>query len=99
MSSFDKWQTEDRRLVILIILAKSEGYCCNEILMEQLLEQRGHVVSSDRLRTDLGWLQEQGLIKVKDIEDMQIATVNRRGIEVSQGRVEVAGVKRPLPGA
>src|SRR5579872_700927 len=99
MSSFEKWQTEDRRLVILLLLAASEGYCSNEFLLQTLLEQRGHVVSDDRVRTDLSWLQEQGLLTVKEVGETQIATINRRGIEVSEGRATVTGVKRPRPGA
>lgn len=99
MKNYEQALAEDRRLVILLILAASDGYRCNEFLLQTLLEQRGHMVSDDRLRTDLGWLEEQGLVTVKDIEGTQIATVNRRGVEVSEGRSAVPGIKRPRPGA
>lgn len=99
MKSYEQALAEDRRLVILLILAVSAGYSCNEFLLQTLLEQRGHIVSDDRIRSDLDWLQEQGLVKVEEIADTRIATINRRGIEVSEGRVTASGVKRPRPGA
>lgn len=99
MSNFDKWQTEDRRLVILLMLAASDGYRCNEFLLQTLLEQRGHFVSDDRLRTDLRWLEEQGLLATEELAGTMIATINRRGVEVSEGRASVPGIKRPRPGA
>src|SRR5690348_2943918 len=99
MKDYAQVQAEDRRLAILLILAESGGYRCNEFLLQTLLEQRGHVVSDDRLRTDLGWLEEQGLLKTEILGEAMIATANRRGVEVSEGRVTVAGVKRPRPGA
>ncbi len=99
MSGYEKFQTEDRRLVILRILAESDGYRCNEYLLKQLLEVQGHAVSKDRLRTDLGWLQEQGLLKeLKQIGETTVATLNDRGLDVSNGLTTVAGVKRPAAG-
>lgn len=97
-SAYERFQTEDRRLMILMILADSDGYACNEYLLRQILEVQGHAVSKDRLRTDLGWLQEQGFIKVKLIGETDIATINDRGVDVSKGRTIVAGVKRPGAG-
>lgn len=98
MTSYEQMRTEDRRLVILLLLAESDGYCCNEFLLQRLLEQRGHMISDDRLRTDLGWLREQGLLTIKEIEGTQIATINRRGVEASEGRSTIAGITRPRPG-
>lgn len=98
MKSYEQALGEDRRLVILLILAASDGYRCNEFLLQTLLEQRGHTVSDDRLRTDLDWLQEQSLLHVEEIAGTRIATATRRGVEVSEGRITTTGVKRPRPG-
>ena len=59
---------------------------------------RGHDVSQDRVRSDLDWLQEQGLLTVRDIQDSRVATINGRGVDVSAGRTKLTGVKRPRPG-
>ena len=65
---FSTHLTEDRRLVVLRVLAESSGYTANEFILQQMLEQFGHVVSIDRVRTDLAWLQEQQmLMKVLEI--------------------------------
>lgn len=98
MSSYEQVKTEDRRLVILLLLKESDGYRCNEFLLNDLLNERGHAVSQDRVRSDLDWLQEQGLLKVQDIHDTRIATINQRGVDVAGGRITVSGVKRPRAG-
>lgn len=89
----------DRRLVILKVLEDGATYACNEHLLRSLVGSFGHVVPADRLRTDLAWLAEQGLIDVREIGGVQIATLTQRGLDVAQGRAHVPGIKRPAPGA
>ena len=89
----------DRRLVILKLLQDSAGYACNEHLLGALLGSFGHLVPSDRLRTDLAWLAEQSLIQVAEVGGIEIATISQRGLDVANGRAHVPGVKRPTPGA
>lgn len=89
----------DRRLVLLRVLANSTAYACNEHLLGTLAGSFGHVVTTDRLRTDLAWLAEQGLITLCEVSGVQIATLLQRGLDVAQGRAHVPGVKRPAPGA
>ena len=89
----------DRRLVILKVLQDSAAYACNEHLLGSLLGSFGHVITADRLRTDLAWLAEQGLISVRDVGGVEIATIVQRGLDVAQGIASVPGVKRPAPGA
>lgn len=97
-SAFEKYLTEDRRLVILMILAQSAGYACNEHLLRQVLSSQAHNVSKDRLRSDLAWLKEQDLITVEDIGGTLVAKAGDRGVDVSKGLVIVPGVKRPDAG-
>lgn len=89
---------EDRRLVILRVLLESAAYTANEYLLHSMAERFGHVVSSDRIVTDLSWLGEQGLISVDDVAGVRIARLLARGEDVARGRVEVPGVKRPRAG-
>lgn len=89
---------EDRRLVILRVLLESAAYTANEYLLHSMVERFGHVVSSDRIVTDLSWLGEQGLISVDDVAGVRIARLLARGEDVARGRVEVPGVKRPRAG-
>src|SRR5262245_45284068 len=98
MSSFAEHFAADRRLVILRLLAGAPGYQANEYLLHAALPNKGHSVSRDMIRTDLAWLAEQGLVSVKRPEDVAIATLTERGVDVGAGRAAVPGVKRPLPG-
>ena len=89
---------EDRRLVILRVLLESAAYTANEYLLHSMVERLGHVVSTDRIHTDLAWLKEQGLISVDDVATVLVAKLQARGEDAARGRVEVPGVKRPRAG-
>ena len=90
--------TEDRRLVILRVLAEDPGYALNMYLIQDCLKLLGHAVSMDRVVTDLDWLAEQGLITVSGVSGVKVASLTVRGADVASGRAVVTGVKRPLPG-
>lgn len=95
--SFQKLLEEDRRLVILRTLAQDAGYDLNEHVLSAALAELGHTVSRDRLRADLAWLAEQGLIKANDISGVRVVRLTPRGEDVALGRAMVPGVKRPAP--
>lgn len=95
--TFEAHQTEDRRLVLLRVLADSTGYQTNEFLLESMLDEMGHTVSNDRLRSDLAWLTEQQLITQQAVGGVTIAKLTARGFDVARGRAQVPGVKRPRP--
>ena len=92
---FSTHLTEDRRLVVLRVLAESAGYTANEYILQQMLEQFGHVASIDRIRADLAWLRAQQLLTVSQVADVHIARITARGQDVAAGRTVVPGVKRP----
>ena len=92
---FSTHLTEDRRLVVLHVLAESAGYTANEYILQQMLEQFGHVASIDRIRADLAWLHEQQLLTVSQVADVHIARITARGQDVAAGRTVVPGIKRP----
>ena len=92
---FSTHLTEDRRRVVLRVLAESAGYTANEYILQQMLEQFGHVASIDRIRADLAWLHEQQLLTVSQVADVHIARITARGQDVAAGRTVVPGVKRP----
>lgn len=89
--------TEDIRLVILRFLAEDAGFDLNESIIHSALATLGHNVSRDRVRVELAWLAEQGLLTIKDVVGVQVATLNGRGLDVAEGRAIVPGVKRPGP--
>jgi Fe2+ or Zn2+ uptake regulation protein len=89
--------TSDIRLVILRALAEDDGYSLNESVLQSILAMFGHKVSRDRVKTELAWLAEQGLVKIDTVVNIQVASITGRGMDVACGQVVVPGVKRPGP--
>ena len=90
--------TEDIRLVILRALECDSGYSHNESILHTILDQFGHRISRDRVRTELRWLEEQGFLKIEMAGDYMVAKLTGRGADVATGCITVPGVKRPRPG-
>ena len=99
MSDFSRLLEEDRRLVILRLLAEAPDYRGNSYLLQSALDGFGHAVGLDRLVQDLAWLDEQGLVRIESVGAVTIATLTARGNDVATGRSRVPGVKRPAPEA
>lgn len=96
--SFDQFQTQDRRLVLLRGLENAAQYRANVFLLRRYCEAIGHTVSTDRLAADLAWLKEQDLVTLQTAQGVEVATLTERGLDVATGRAEVPGVQRPRPG-
>ena len=100
MKNFAAVMAEDRRLSILLCLDRAAGYKSNHFLLTHYLDAiHAHKVSHDVVRSDLAWLAEQGLVTLAQMEDQTTALLTTRGADVANGRAEVPGIKRPLPGA
>lgn len=88
---------EDQRLVTLRGLQEMPGYSANDSILHSVLEQYGHRLSRDQVRTHLSWLGEQGLVSLQTLGNTHIAALTERGADVACGRASVPGVKRPGP--
>jgi len=97
--SFKTILTEDQRLVMLRALEQDAGYDLNESILQSFLGAYGHSVSRDKVRTELRWLEEQGLVTINEVAAILVATLTGRGADVAKGLAVVDGVKRPRPGA
>ena len=95
--SFKEHLAADRRLVVLRLLADSTGYQANVYIVEAALNDMGHATSSDQVKGDLAWLDEQALLTRSDVAGVTIARITRRGLDVARGNATVPGVKRPEP--
>jgi hypothetical protein len=97
MSMGQAWRAH-LRLSILRLLAETPGYSANESLVTDVLrDDLGFGCSRDQVRTELRWLEEQGLLHAPETAGLKIATVTDRGVDVAAGRAVVDGVKRPSP--
>ena len=95
--SFAKFEEEDRKLVILRLLAEDNDYRVNSAILQQGIDLYGHSVSRDRLHTDLVWLAEQDLVTTENINSVLVVKLTQRGLDVANGRANVPGVRRPGP--
>lgn len=99
MTTLDDVLAKDRRLVILRALS-DQNYALNESVLAIVLEEFGHRVSRDVVRTELAWLAEQGLVTLETVGGrLIVATLTERGGEVATGRAKVPGVRRPSAGS
>lgn len=97
--TYGNFISPDIRLSILLLLLEGGQYSHNEYVIQQGLAFRfGHSLSSDKLRTEVAWLAEQGLVENRDAFVPWIVSMTTRGKDVAEGKTTVPGVKRPEPG-
>jgi hypothetical protein len=88
---------EDQRLTLLIGLTDMHGYSANQHVLQGILAKFAHHCSSDKLSTELVWLEEQGLVRLGAVAGCKVATLTQRGLDVAEGRASQPGVKRRAP--
>lgn len=89
---------EDRRLVILRLLAEQNAYRSNSSVLHAGLHHLGVNGTRDDVLTDLHWLRDQGYLGMETaVPGVHVATLSARGKEVAEGQVQVPGVSRPSP--
>ncbi len=93
--SFSEYLRRDVRLVSLRILSETPSYRANSSVLSNLLHQFGHSVTRDQVKTELRWLEEQGLLKLEEAGSVLVATLTERGQDVAEGRAFVDGVAKP----
>lgn len=94
--NFNELKRSDMRLVMLRSIA-DDGYSLNESLIQTVLELYGHTATRDQVRTQMRWLEEQGLVSIDDIAGILVAKLTGRGADVASGKATVDGIKRPRP--
>ena len=99
MTTLAQTLAEDRRGIILRVLADQGDFALNEGVLQDALERFGHKVAQDMVRDDLSWLKDHGLLSVAELSGgaLWIANLTKRGEDVAAGRAKVPGVKRPSP--
>lgn len=95
MKSFAERLTEDRRLVLLRILLEQNARRANSSVLTTAMDHYGHAITRDYTRTQLRWLEEQGLVELEDVGPVLVATLTERGAESARGLAVVDGVARP----
>ena len=93
--SFAEYLRKGVRLVALRVLSETPGFRANSSVLFNLLDQFGHAVTRDQVKTELRWLSEQGLVELDEAGSVLVAKLTERGQDVAEGRAVVDGVARP----
>lgn len=98
---------EDRRRAILAMLAEMPVGSLNETILKGGLDRIGHRIGSDRIRADLAWLDQHGLVAIERVPlsgnadswaargELWVARLTRDGQDVAEGRRDHPGIARP----
>jgi DNA-binding transcriptional ArsR family regulator len=92
--TYQKIKSEHNRISILKALV-ALNFRSNDSMLQNVCERYNNVMSHDEVRTNLGWLAEQGLVTIEKIGNIMNANLTSRGQDVAQGRSFVEGVQRP----
>ena len=97
--SFLDFTMSHARLAILRMLTEASSHSANDSVLMTVMDQLGLPVTRDQLRSQLTWLEEQGLVRLaRPSETLVVVQLRERGAEVAIGRSHVEGVQRPSPG-
>lgn len=100
MKTFAERLREDRRLVILRILAEQPGYRLNSSNLHAGLNHLSVAATRDDVLTDVHWLAEQALVQVDtvpEVPSLVLVTLTVRGRDIAEGAARVPGISRPGP--
>lgn len=95
--SFADTLRRHRRITILRTLAEAPSYGANESLISAVLDQFRVTSSRDQVRTELGWLADQGFVTNETIGDLLVTTITQDGLDVASGRRVHPDVEKPAP--
>ena len=92
---YAEYLRQDIRLVILRLLAEMTAYRANSSVLTMALDNYGHTLSRDQVKTELHWLQEQSALALDAVGPVLVATRTERGQDIAAGRARAPGIKRP----
>lgn len=95
MTQYADYLRHDIRLVVLRLLVEMTTYRANSSVLTMALDNYGHTLSRDQVKTELHWLAEQGALTLSDVGPVLVATLTERGQDIAAGRARVPGIKRP----
>lgn len=85
-------QAPYRRGRILAVLAESNTAGCSSPLLRTIIRQWGYRCDEDTLAIDLAWLTRHGLIALRDVAGVEMATITGRGRDVVTRDLDLPGV-------
>lgn len=88
---------EHLRLSLLRMLEGAPAYTANSSILHQVVGDFGLSATRDQIKSELSWLDEQNLVKKREVGALVVAALTDRGLDVAEGRASCPGVQRPSP--
>lgn len=86
-----------RSLAILGFLSRPPEYRSNEDVLMDWLRHLALTCTRAEFRTLASFLKDGGHLQSEAVEELQIPKLTEKGLEIAEGKVISAGVKRPEP--
>lgn len=97
MNSYADHHAAHLRITLLRLLAEQPSYKANSSLLTDAADAVGFATTRDKVKTELAWMAEQGLVRMQELDRLVVATLTERGLDVAKGRATAPGVKTPAP--
>jgi hypothetical protein len=98
MSDFENLVRKEARFIILRRLIDEPSFSLIDSLLHQSLDASGINRSRDWVRAEMRYLEQIGAVKITQVGNNIIATLEERGRDHVERRTVLDGVKRPSPG-
>lgn len=95
--SYQQHFAQHLRIALLRLLNEAPACRANSSILATAAQHLGLSASRDTVKTQLAWLDEQGLVTTEDMNGLVVATLTERGCDVAEGRSVAPGVARPTP--
>lgn len=64
----------------------------NSSILQSMLKQAGYTFTRDQVKSEIRWLEQQGLLEVEQIESVLVVGITERGEDVANGLAKVDGI-------
>jgi len=92
MMNITEDQTKYRRGRILRILKESNDSGASAPMVRTLVRSWGYKADADTVAIDLAWLSRHGFAKLRQVGDIDFATITQSGRDIVSGDLDVPGV-------
>ena len=86
-----------QRLAILMALKEDPDHLLSDELLQRMLQTLGFAASLDAVRDHVSWLARRTLVSSRQLGEMQVVTLTRRGEDAAGAMLRIEGVAASLP--
>ena len=64
----------------------------NSSILQSMLKQAGYTFTRDQVKSEIRWLEQQGLLEVEQVESVLVVGITERGEDVANDLSKVDGI-------